>query len=780
MNSFNSLNAGLPSTQGIFTGQPTLPPLSIPLDFDSSLIAHYPFNGDVLDYATGVPVSNIFTTNLKLTTDSKLNGSTSLTQINTSEQPFFRFPNQLTNNNKYTISFWINLYQYGGVTHYLYNGPNMTITYVNGNGYDNLFCYLGPTGTATESGSISLSQWAHIALTVDTSNNNTGTIYLNNVATTTNTFTPFNFTDLSNVRVFLYNPISGIPMSYMVDFRYYNRLLSATEITQLYNFRNSYFSVFPNISIPLDADSGLQLHYPFNGDINNYASGTYGISDASFIMLDTNLIKSSQYVLGGTSLYNDGSLNGLSVKTFNINNTSGYTYSFWIYPTQSITNSSNIISFDLSSNVFQVYISTNTLVVKVTENGTPSTLTTTSNNISNNTWTHVSITMTSASSLVVYVNGNVDSSASSVPFVSNTELKSANIMYQMYGYIDDFRYYNRVLTETEIKQLYRYNTATFSLNMDPSMCLYYVFDVSASAVANYAQNIYGSLDASYASGARVSNSIYQVGSGSLDLSSGNATKPYVNIYTTSPISQTTFPTVNGLSFSIWFKTTVFNTAGTIFQFGRSNNPIYNAIVAKFNTSNSLSFYVDNTSSLNTLQNLTNNVNNTQWHHLVWTLTYAGSGSNTSTWKIYLDNVNISTFTSSCYYPPSGQSRSCTIGVNPALTTNFYHYGFIDDFRVYNRILNATEVSSLYTYTGLASSNSSVVAWYPPTKYRGFLGKLSYNYYYIDNSLNITSASTNTTYNNVIIPNQYSTTGLTYFLNAQFSSFIDSSYSTTQT
>jgi hypothetical protein len=112
-----------------------------------------------------------------------------------------------------------------------------------------------------------LNQWYHVALTVDTINNNTGTVYINNIAYTTNPFTPFQLTDLSNVKVLYYIPLPGAPASYMSDFRYYNRILTSTEVTALYqytgitnnvpvinyNFSNplqSTYSYLPNTGIP--------------------------------------------------------------------------------------------------------------------------------------------------------------------------------------------------------------------------------------------------------------------------------------------------------------------------------------------------------------------------------------------------------------------------------------------------------------------------------------------------------------------------------------------------
>jgi hypothetical protein len=90
-----------------------------------------------------------------------------------------------------------------------------------------------------------------------------------------------------------------------------------------------------------------------------------------------------------------------------------------------------------------------------------------------------------------------------------------------------------------------------------------------------------------------------------------------------------------------------------------------------------------------------NYNDNVWRHVVWTLTYVSSGT-TSTWKIYVNGILKST--TSGYYPLTSVTRSnCYIG-RSAWNSDGYYNGYIDDFRIYNRVLTAADVLNIYTYT----------------------------------------------------------------------------------
>jgi hypothetical protein len=78
-----------------------------------------------------------------------------------------------------------------------------------------------------------------------------------------------------------------------------------------------------------------------------------------------------------------------------------------------------------------------------------------------------------------------------------------------------------------------------------------------------------------------------------------------------------------------------------------------------------------------------------WHHYVWTLTY--SSSNTSTYVIYQDGVLKGTFSGNWF--PTVSTPYNYIGRSNYGAPN--QTGYIDDFRMYSKVLSSTEVTSLY-------------------------------------------------------------------------------------
>ena len=108
------------------------------------------------------------------------------------------------------------------------------------------------------------------------------------------------------------------------------------------------------------------------------------------------------------------------------------------------------------------------------------------------------------------------------------------------GYLDDFRMYNYTLNQSQVSNLY----------VNRNIVAYYPFDNSLNSqtpnyvTLNYDANLVGS-------STTISTSTYQVGNGSLQLTNSSSASPN---YITSSSAFSTSAT-NGLSVSLWFKTT---------------------------------------------------------------------------------------------------------------------------------------------------------------------------------------------------------------------------------
>ena len=94
--------------------------------------------------------------------------------------------------------------------------------------------------------------------------------------------------------------------------------------------------------------------------------------------------------------------------------------------------------------------------------------------------------------------------------------------------------------------------------------------------------------------------------------------------------------------------------------------------------------------------LRRNVNDNVWRHFVWTISADG------TWKYYFDGVLIQTDVGKGV-PNSSLRTKSWLGKSPWGNPPFN--GLIDDFRIYNTDLSATDVASLYQYTGILLSSS---------------------------------------------------------------------------
>lgn len=151
--------------------------------------------------------------------------------------------NTLTTAN-WSISLWYNARTFAshadsGNTYLAINSP--TSRYWNfyiGNGSGNLYNYSGSGagGSTSISGTISFNSWTHIVYTCSSSSI---AVYINGSSAGTGTWPSFSFSATTNLFLGI-EVISGGYIAYgcdmyMQDVRIYNRPLSATEVTSIYN-----------------------------------------------------------------------------------------------------------------------------------------------------------------------------------------------------------------------------------------------------------------------------------------------------------------------------------------------------------------------------------------------------------------------------------------------------------------------------------------------------------------------------------------------------------------
>ena len=185
------------------------------------------------------------------------------------------------------------------------------------------------------------------------------------------------------------------------------------------------------------------------------------------------------------------------------------------------------------------------------------------------------------------------------------------------------------------------------------------------------------------------SSTYIVGSGALKFLGLNFNASIV-------LGNIIVPSNGGISISCWFNfANIVNTSYGVFYFNDDNyGCVFSfALVGQTTYGGKPGPYVcykDNT-NFNPTITLSNSLKN-GWHHLVWTLSYASPYSFTSTWNVYIDNVNIYS-SNNGLYPIINKFTVNYLGRDNTTDLNSL---YIDDFRVYNNVLNSSNVSQLYS------------------------------------------------------------------------------------
>jgi hypothetical protein len=158
------------------------------------------------------------------------------------------------------------------------------------------------------------------------------------------------------------------------------------------------------------------------------------------------------------------------------------------------------------------------------------------------------------------------------------------------------------------------------------------------------------------------------------------------------------PTTAGLSFAFWYKSNTSGSWARIFDFGNgapSDNILCSpcAVSGIVGETNLLGFACPSGTTGVNFYIKDINYNDNTWRHVVWTLVYAVAGSFTSVWNIYINGVFKTTTTN--YYPNPAVTRTISY-IGRSNWADAYYNGNIDDFRIYNGVLTAPQVTTIYS------------------------------------------------------------------------------------
>jgi hypothetical protein len=532
-----------------------------------------------------------------------------------------------------------------------------------------------------------------------------------------------------------FTPSLGLPFNGSIDDpRVYNRVLSATEVKQLYNLgAEGHLSAAPPVIATSSCSTGLSCglvgYWTFDGkDTPNGTvrdkSGNGNNGTLSGIATSTFYIQGKM----GQAFNFDGVNDSVTVaSSASLPTTEGLSYSMWIK-----SNSTGGTTFFARPNSGTGYALSYAFGNRLTfahDGSTDMTARTSSSfgALPIGVWTHVVVTWdgsTTAANVLFYKNTVVQAHDINTNGVSLTSTSGQNFIIGGSGGIDDVRLYNRVLSVAEIKQLYILGneshqasspqvtaTSTCTTGLSCGLVGYWTFDGKDTSWTSASAGT--TLDKSGSGGTGTLTGMSQVatpgfGKYGQALNFRGGVGEYVNVADANRYSFGNGTTDTPFSLSAWIqydsslsgsysqwpvicKWTDIGNAEWCFYINYSDlvgGQTGNGLTLQINKSGGTTdrFIVEGRTP----------VPRDKWSHVV--ATYDGS-STSAGMKVYLNGVQETTdlFTAGTYTAMSNLAAHVDIGGLISANNSFdaFAKGKIDDVRMYNRALSAAEILRLY-------------------------------------------------------------------------------------
>jgi hypothetical protein len=317
-------------------------------------------------------------------------------------------------------------------------------------------------GVVTNTG-ITDGNWHFLVVQVS---NSSQSVYLDNVS---QTITMLYTGDANNMANFVYplvlgaRNVRGIITNYLTgsldDVRIYNRALTTSEITRLYNMGGSKLGVTPTDSL----DAGLVGHWDFDGKnvTSTTVADTSGNGNTGTIVGDTKPVSGKigqGFDMATTGYINAG--NNSSLKPIG-----DMTISIWVNPRTLIGHpyKNGLVMFKSASQYTDTgfYLWGNSGEIRFQFNGTTGSPTFIASNLTLGSWNHI-VVVRSGNSITIYKNNNIVLPGTvftgTTPTYGTGSLVLGWASYagelKLDGVLDDVRIYNRALTQSEITRLY--------------------------------------------------------------------------------------------------------------------------------------------------------------------------------------------------------------------------------------------------------------------------------------------------------------------------------------
>jgi len=540
---------------------------------------------------------------------------------------------------------------------------------------------------------LTTAQWYHIVGTYngDETDPNAGIdIYVNGVVSdTTNIDTVGTYTAMENSTGKLFfgaiEDTSLVPYRLfdgkIDDVRIYNRELSQAEVTQLYDSYN------PGIAIS-SLQKGLVGHWKMNGTSEDSTPNSNdGAVTGASLTTDRKSQANKAYSFNGTTDYMLVSDDSAIQNIFD----GGGTVSMWI----SADSDGELDTGRIFDNAVS-YLNTQnesggavklrfirgfstTAGIWVTDNAV----------VSIGSWTHVVMTYDNgnvANNPTIYVNGvSVAATETQTPIgTRNTSVgnnlyigSETTVAACFDGKIDDFRFYNRVLSQTEITSLYdSYNPGIAISSLQKGLIGYWELDGTVEDATPYSND-------GTNTGADITSDRKGQSSKSYDFvsaSTDNVTlgTTLLDDRTDGTVSMWLKPATNGVTDATkpYWNTTILN-----------KGLVYAAIQQM--SDNKIRIYYYGTPTAWSYFDSVSSVTVGSWNHIAYTWISGDS-------KLYINGVEDATSALSwTHAAASGAGTTLTLGGTAIEGADYFFNGTIDDLRIYDRVLSATEITRLY-------------------------------------------------------------------------------------
>jgi len=461
------------------------------------------------------------------------------------------------------------------------------------------------------------------------------------------------------------------------DVRIYNRALSATEVKKLYELGAT--TKINKTVQTIDLKDGLVGWWTFDGpDMKQNVVDKSGQGNTGYL---TN-IASTTTVPGkiGQALQFDGINDDVDAGQFNIHTYSELTFAAWVkFEGRGSSGAPRILSESSSENGPNLSWSQSDDRIQWGLGGSGETINSADNSVTRGVWTHVAGTYVengSSDDIRLYIDGNlVQTGLENSSNNSETEplkIGSKDTGAYWIGELDDVRVYNRALSPTEVKKLYelggttKINKPVQTTNLSDGLVSHWTFD--GPRFLNNVTDLSGQENTGYLAAGFTSTTTVPGKIGQALKFDG--VDDYVDFG-----DLTILDGINTISFSSWVYLNSYPSDST-----------RNMIISKDNVyewyfqSGEIRLRINNDADLS---GHAITLDTGRWYHLAATMDSNGR-------YIYIDGTLKENVGASASI--SNNSFSLTVGSRSA--AHFFD-GIIDDVRIYNRALSATEINHLY-------------------------------------------------------------------------------------